>query len=99
MDHGVATSNGTVSLHLALAALRIGEGDEVIVPDFTFAASANAVIHVGAQPVLVDVEPNTWCVSVEAIEKALTPRTRAIMPVHVFGRPAPMTEIAALAKA
>jgi perosamine synthetase len=99
MAHGVATSNGTVSLHLGLAALGIGEGDEVIVPDFTFAASANSVIHVGARPVLVDVDPDTWCISAEAIESAITPRTRAIMPVHVFGRPAPMTEIAALAKA
>jgi perosamine synthetase len=97
--HGVATSNGTVSLHLALAALGIGEGDEVIVPDLTFAASANTVIHVGARPVLVDVDPDTWCVSVETIEQAITPRTRAIMPVHVFGRPAPMTEISSLAKA
>lgn len=97
--HGVATSNGTVSLHLALAALGIGEGDEVIVPDFTFAASANTVIHVGARPILTDVDPDTWCLSPESIEKAITPRTRAIMPVHVFGRPAPMTEIAALAKA
>ncbi len=97
-SHGVATSNGTVSLHLALAALNIGPGDEVIVPDLTFAASANAVIHVGATPVLVDVDPDTWCISVEAIEKALTQKTRAIMPVHVFGRPAPMTEIRALAQ-
>lgn len=97
MEHGVATSNGTVSLHLALVALGIGEGDEVIVPDLTFAASANTVIHAGARPVLVDVDPDTWCVSVEAIERAITPRTRAIMPVHVFGRPAPMTEIRALA--
>jgi perosamine synthetase len=99
MAHGVATSNGSVSLQLGLAALGIGEGDEVIVPDLTFAASANSVIHVGARPVLVDVDRDTWCVSVEAIEKAITPRTRAVMPVHVFGRPAPMTEIAALAKA
>jgi perosamine synthetase len=99
MAHGVATSNGTVSLHLALAALGIGEGDEVIVPDFTFAASINTVMHVGARPVLVDVDPDTWCLSPATIEKAITPRTRAVMPVHVFGRPAPMTEIAALAKA
>lgn len=98
MEHGVATSNGTVSLHLALVALGIGEGDEVIVPDLTFAASANTVILAGARPVLVDVDPQTWCVSAEAIEKAITPRTRAIMPVHVFGRPAPMTEIRELAQ-
>lgn len=96
--YGVATSNGTVSLQLALAALGIGEGDEVIVPDFTFAASANAVIHAGARPVLVDVDPDTWCLSPEIIDAAITPRTRAVMPVHVFGRAAPMTEIAALAR-
>lgn len=98
MRHGVATCNGTVSLQLALAALGIGEGDEVIVPDLTFAASASAVMHAGARPVLVDVDPDTWCISLEAIERAITPRTRAVMPVHVFGRPAPMSEIAALAK-
>jgi perosamine synthetase len=92
-SHGVATSNGTTSLHLALVALGIGEGDEVIVPDLTFAASANTVIMTGARPVLVDVDPNTWCISVESIERAITPRTRAVMPVHVFGRTAPMTEI------
>lgn len=97
MSHGVATANGTVSLHLALAALGIGPGDEVIVPDLTFAASANVVIHLGATPVLVDVDPLTWCVSPETIERAITPRTRAVMPVHVFGRPAPMTEIRDLA--
>jgi len=99
MAHGVATSNGTVSLHLAMATLGIGEGDEVIVPDLTFAASINTVMHVGARPVIVDVDPQTWCLSAEAVERAITPRTRAIMPVHVFGRPAEMTEIAELAKA
>lgn len=99
MAQGVATSNGTVALHLALAALGIGEGDEVIVPDFTFAASANAVIHAGARPVPVDVDADTWCISVETFDRAITPRTRAVMPVHVFGRPAPMTEIRALASA
>lgn len=93
VSHGIATSNGTVSLHLALAALGIGEGDEVIVPDFTFAASANTVMHVGARPVLADVDPETWCISPATIEGLITPRTRAVMPVHVFGRPAPMTEI------
>ncbi len=98
MAHGVATSNGTVSLQLAMATLGIGEGDEVIVPDLTFAASINTVMHVGARPVIVDVDRDTWCVTAEAIERAITPRTRAIMPVHVFGRPAEMTEIAELAK-
>jgi perosamine synthetase len=98
MTHGVATANGTVSLQLALAALDIGAGDEVIVPDLTFAASVNSVIHVGATPVLVDVDPDSWCISPAEIEKAITPRTRAIMPVHIFGRPAPMTEICTLAR-
>lgn len=99
MAHGVATSNGTVSLHLAMAALGIGKGDEVLVPDLTFAACANTVMHLGARPVLVDIDPDTWCLSVEAMERLVTPRTRAIMVVHLFGRPAPMTEIRAFADA
>jgi perosamine synthetase len=97
-SEGVATSNGTVSLHLAMTALGIGAGDEVIVPDFTFAASANTVIHCGATPVLIDVDPDTWVMTAEAFEAAITPRTRAVMPVHVFGRPAPMEAICAVAK-
>ncbi|WP_164467295.1 aminotransferase class I/II-fold pyridoxal phosphate-dependent enzyme [Caulobacter flavus] len=99
MKHGVAVSNGTVSLHLALAALGVGPGDEVIVPDLTFAATINTVMHVGATPVIVDVDPETWCMSAELFAAAITPRTRAVIPVHVFGRPAPMTEIAAVARA
>ncbi|MDX2239024.1 MAG: aminotransferase class I/II-fold pyridoxal phosphate-dependent enzyme [Hyphomonadaceae bacterium] len=99
MEHGIATANGTVSLHLALVALGVGPGDEVIVPDLTFAASANTVIHCGATPVLVDVDPQTWVMSAAMFEAAITPRTRAVMPVHVFGRPAPMTEIRAIAQA
>jgi len=97
VKHGVAVSNGTVSLHLAMAALRIGPGDEVIVPDLTFAASINTVMHVGATPVLVDVDLDSWCMTPEAFEAAITPRTKAVMPVHVFGRPAPMPEIAEIA--
>ncbi len=99
MKHGIATSNGTVSLHLALLALDIGPGDEVIVPDLTFAASINAVLYCGATPVIVDVDRDTWCISVETFEKAITSKTKAVMPVHVFGRPAPMGPIAELAKA
>lgn len=98
MKHGVATANGTVSLHLALLALGIGEGDEVIVPDLTFAASINAILYCGATPVIIDVDRDTWCMSADGFEKAITRRTRAVMPVHVFGRPAPMTEIADIAK-
>lgn len=96
--HGVAVSNGTVAIHLALLALGIGPGDEVIVPDLTFAATINTVIMTGATPVIVDVDPRTWCISPETIRPAITDRTRAIIPVHVFGRPAPMTEICELAK-
>jgi perosamine synthetase len=96
--HGVAVSNGTVSLHLAMVVLGIGAGDEVIVPDLTFAASINTIMQTGATPVIVDVDPETWCISPEILEAAITPRTRAVMPVHVFGRPAPMTEIVDVAR-
>lgn len=97
-EYGVATSNGTVSLHLALRALNVGPGDEVIVPDFTFAATANAVIYCGATPVLVDVDPSSWCMSASSFAKAITPRTRVVMPVHVFGRVAEIAEIAEVAR-
>ena len=95
--HAVAVSNGTVALHLALAALRIGDGDEVIVPDLTFVATAHAVLLAGATPVFVDVDPETWCIDPRALERAIGPRTRAIIPVHLYGHPADMTAIAALA--
>lgn len=97
--HAVAVSNGTNALHLALLAYGIGPGDEVIVPDLTFAASINAVIYTGATPVLVDVCPDTWCIDPVEIAKAIGPRTKAIMPVHLYGQPADMTAIAELAKA
>ena len=97
VKHGVAVSNGTVAIHLALLALGIGPGHEVIVPDFTFAATINTVVMAGATPVIVDVDPETWCMSPEALSKAITRSTRAIIPVHVFGRPAPMTEICRVA--
>jgi perosamine synthetase len=97
-QYPVAVSNGTVALHLALAAFDIKAGDEVIVPDLTFAASINAIIYTGATPVLVDIDPVTWTISVEEIEKNISPRTRAIMPVHLYGHPAHMDEILALAK-
>ncbi len=96
--HGVAVSNGTVALHLALAALRIGPGDEVIVPDFTFAASVNAVLHAGATPVIVDVERESWCIDPDEVRKHISPRTKAIMPVHIYGQPANMDAIMALAE-
>ncbi len=97
-QYPVAVSNGTVALHLALAAFDIKAGDEVIVPDLTFAASINAVIYTGATPVIVDVDKTTWTISVAEIEKNITPRTKAIMPVHLYGHPSHMDEIMALAK-
>jgi len=97
VEHGVAVSNGTVALHLALTALNIGPGDEVIVPDLTFAATINAVLYCGATPVIVDVDPITWCLSCTGVEQALTPRTKAIIPVHLYGRPAEIGPITLLA--
>lgn len=97
-QYAVAVSNGTVALHLALVALGIKEGDEVLVPDLTFAASINAIIYTGAIPVIVDVDKTTWTISLEDIEKNITPKTRAIMPVHLYGHPCHMDEIMAIAK-
>jgi perosamine synthetase len=99
MQHGMAVTNGTVALHLALLALGIGPGDEVIVPDLTFAATINAVLYCGASPVIVDIDPLTWTMSVEQLRQAFTPRTKAVIPVHLYGRPADMLPIAELAKA
>ncbi len=96
--YGVATSNGTVALHLALAALGIKAGDEVVVPTLTFAATANAVIYTGAKPVFVDAHPENWCINPEKIEEALTPRTKAIIPVHLYGHPCDMERIIDIAK-
>jgi perosamine synthetase len=96
-EFGVAVSNGTVAIHLALDALGIGAGDEVIVPDLTFAASINAVIYTGATPVIADVDPYTWTLSPESVEKLITPKTKAIMPVHLYGHPCHMDELMAIA--
>lgn len=84
----VACSSGTAALHLALVALGIGHGHEVIVPDLSFVATANAVTYTGAKPVLVDVDPATWCMDLVAVEAAITPRTVAVMPVHLYGNAA-----------
>ena len=96
-QHGIAVSNGTVALHLALVALNVGPGDEVIVPDLTFAATINAVLYCGATPVIVDVDPVTWGMSLAAVRNACTPRTKAIIPVHLYGRPVEIGPIAAFA--
>lgn len=93
----IAVSNGTVALHLALVALGVGPGDEVLVPDLTFAATANAVIYTGAIPVLVDVNPHTLCIDPQAATKAITSKTRAIIPVHLYGHPSDMDAINELA--
>ncbi|MBE2238511.1 MAG: DegT/DnrJ/EryC1/StrS family aminotransferase [Caldilineaceae bacterium] len=95
--HAVSVSNGTVALHLALHALGIGPGDEVIAPSLTFIATANAVQYTGATPVFADVDAVTWCIDPHDVRKRITPRTRAILPVHLYGHPAPMRELQALA--
>jgi len=98
VKHAIAVANGTVALHLGLVAARIGKGDEVIVPDMTFVATGNVVHHAGATPVLVDVDAATWNISPRAIEAAITRRTKAIIPVHLYGYPCDMEAIGAIAK-
>lgn len=83
--YAVTTSSGTAALHLALLALGIGPGDEVIVPAFTFVAPANMAIETGAKPVYVDIDPRTWCINVKEVEKSITDRTKAVIAVHVYG--------------
>jgi perosamine synthetase len=95
--HGIATSNGTTALHLAVLAHQIGQGDEVITAPFTFIASSNSVLYAGARPVFVDIDPDTYNIDVEQIEAAITPRTKAIMPIHLFGNPADMPRITEIA--
>jgi perosamine synthetase len=97
-EHVLAVSNGTVALHLALVSLGIGIDDEVIVPDVTFGATLNAVVLAGAKPVIIDVEEKTWNLSIDLLEKNITSKTKAIMPVHIYGVPCNMPEIMALAK-
>lgn len=94
----VATSNGTTALHLGLEALGIGKGDEVIVPSFTFGASVNAIIHAGAVPVIVDIDPKTWTVDLKAISEAITDKAKAIMVVHIYGNPCDMNAITEIAR-
>jgi perosamine synthetase len=96
--HCVAVNSGTSALQLSLMALGFGPGDEIIVPSFSFAASANAVRLVGATPVFVDIEADSFCLDPEAIAAAITPRTVAIMPVHLYGHPAAMTRIMQIAE-
>jgi perosamine synthetase len=95
--HAIAVSSGTAALHLALLGLGVGPGDEVIVPALTFVATANAASYTGAQPVFVDSEPGTWTIDPELIEGAITPRTKAIVVVHLYGHPADLDPILELA--
>ena len=97
--HGVGVGSGTDALRLALTALGVGAGDEVITPAFSFVASATTIVMAGARPVFADVDRETLTLDVAAVERAITPRTRAIMPVHLYGHPAAMDAIVALARA
>ena len=97
-NYSLATSNGTTALHLALLACGIGEGDEVIVPSLTFAATINTVLHANAIPVLVDSNEDSWCICPKAIEAAITPKTKAIIPVHIYGQICDMEKICHIAE-
>ena len=95
-SHAVGVANGTDAITLALRALGVGAGDDVVVPSFTFYASAEAIVNAGARPVFCDVDPETFCVTADTVRAALTPATRAVLAVHLFGNVAPVAEIAAL---
>jgi perosamine synthetase len=96
--YALSVANGTVALHLAMSAQGVGPGDEVIVPSLTYIATANAVKYVGGTPVFVDVDPATWCMDPDRIGAAITPRTRGIIPVALYGHPADMDPINAIAQ-
>lgn len=95
--YGVAVSNGTVALQLAVACLGLKPGDEVIMPTFTIISCALAVLYNGGVPVLVDSDPETWCMDISHIEAKITPRTKAVMPVHIYGHPVDMDHVLELA--
>jgi dTDP-4-amino-4,6-dideoxygalactose transaminase len=96
--HGLAVTNGTAALEVAMSAAGIVSGDEVIVPDYTFVATASAVLYAGAMPVMVDVSPETHCIDVKLAEAAITPRSKAILAVHMGGHPADLDALTELAK-
>jgi dTDP-4-amino-4,6-dideoxygalactose transaminase len=95
-EHAVGVANGTEAITIALRAMGVGPGDEVVVPSFTFYASAEAIPPTGATPVFCDIDPDTYCVTAETVRAALTPRTKAVIAVHLFGNVAPLDEIEAL---
>jgi dTDP-3-amino-3,4,6-trideoxy-alpha-D-glucose transaminase len=94
--HGVGVANGTDAITIALRAMGVGPGDEVVVPSFTFYASAEAIPPTGATPVFCDIDPSTYCVTADTVRAALSPRTKAVIAVHLFGNVAPVAEIEAL---
>jgi len=96
--YGVAVSNGTVALELAMDVLDLEPGDEVILPTFTIISCAQAITYAGATPVLVDADPRTWCMDTTQLERKITDRTRAIMPVHIYGHPVDMDPVMRLAE-
>ena len=96
--YGIAVSNGSVALQAAVAALGLKPGDEVIMPTFTIISCASAVTYNGGVPVLVDSDPHTWCMDVKQVEENITSRTRAIMPVHIYGHPVDMDPLVKLAQ-
>lgn len=98
VNHSITTSNGTTALHLALAALGIGPKDEVIIPNLTFIATANAVKYVGAKPILVDISKEDWNIDINKIEEKINKKTKAIIPVHLYGKPCDMDAISKIAK-
>ena len=95
--YGISTTSGTTAIHLALASLGIGPGDEVIIPTFTMASTAFAVVYTGAKPVLVDADPKTWNIDIAMIEGRIADNTRAILPVHIYGHPCDMDPIMEIA--
>ncbi|MBE2238785.1 MAG: DegT/DnrJ/EryC1/StrS family aminotransferase [Caldilineaceae bacterium] len=98
VEYGIACANGTVAMHLTMATLGLEPGDEVIIPTFTMIATANAVTYCGAKPVLVDMEPAYWQMDINQVEAKITPRTKAIVPVHIYGHPTDMDPLMALAE-
>ena len=98
-EYALAVSNGTTGLHLALAALGLQPGDEVIIPDLTFVATANAVAYTGATPVLADIDPDTLCIDPASVKSLISARTKAIIPVHLYGHPADMDALTEIADA
>src|SRR5260370_25588994 len=98
VGHAVAVNSGTAALHLLMLAHGVKEGDEVITSPFTFVSSANAALFVGARPVFVDIEPETYCLDPAKVEAAITPKTKAIMPIDLYCHPAAIDELPAIAR-